>query len=239
MAKLQKAVITKKIIRPYGGVAEPQVGMTGHIVEESDTPENHTCIRFLSETLGYSYDPEYDDADRKYVIIYVPNKNFEIVSPKNTQSVSKESTQAESNNMGQPEIMMNSNGQWTVLLGHDCCNLAQMQEYVSSLDPTGSVLKVVDLAKLENNSTKEQNTQSVSKQKVESDEKNEEKTNEKMKQPEVMMNIAGGWAVFPGHDCVNQQQMEEYVKLLDSTGNMLKVMDAAELTATNAKKKKM
>lgn len=84
MAKLQNVKITKKIVRPYGGVAEPQVGMTGHIVDEDDTPENHTCVRFLAQTLGYAYDPEYDDADRKYVRIYVPNANFEEVKAKAT-----------------------------------------------------------------------------------------------------------------------------------------------------------
>jgi hypothetical protein len=160
MAKLEKVIITKEIVRPYGGVAEPEVGMTGHIVHDDDTPEKNTCIRFLAETLGYSYDPEYDDKDRKYVRVYVPNDNFEIVAhkSKNTAntSVKKENNSVEKvvskvkgNKMKQPEIMIKLGNNWQVLPGHCCDNQKEMENYVKTLDPNGSRLKVMDLAEIE------------------------------------------------------------------------------------------
>lgn len=154
MAKLEKVVITKKIIRPYAGVQEPEVGMTGYIVEEDDTPANHTCIRFLAKTLGYSYDPEYDDAHRKYVRVFVPNNNFEVakLGVKKTTPKVKVSVKAEIKitRMKQPQIMMNLNGDWQSLPGHGCNNQEEMEDYVKTLDPSGSMLKVMDLAEAKN-----------------------------------------------------------------------------------------
>jgi hypothetical protein len=154
MAKLEKAIITKKIVRPYSGVQEPEVGMTGHIIEHEDTPVKHTCIRFLAKTLGYSYDPEYDDAHRKYVRIFVPNNNFEIVQPgaKKTKTSTKEKAlvKEKTTKMKQPQIMMNLGGGWQSLPGHGCYNQKEMEEYVRELDPNGSMLKVMDLAEVKN-----------------------------------------------------------------------------------------
>jgi hypothetical protein len=230
MAKLEKAIITKKIVRPYSGVQEPEVGMTGHIIEHEDTPVKHTCIRFLAKTLGYSYDPEYDDAHRKYVRIFVPNNNFEIVKPvvKTTkkESKSKESTvnSKKAEKMKQPDIMYTLGTDWKILPGHKCFNQEEMEEFIRKMDPTGCMMKVVDLAKI-----KDEIKNKVAPKKV-----------EKMKQPEIMMNLGGNWQSLPGHGCYNQKEMEEYVRELDPNGSMLKVMDLAEVkNDTKPTKKKM
>jgi hypothetical protein len=223
MAKLQKAIITKKIIRPYGGVSEPQVGMTGHIVHDDDTPANNTCVRFLATTLGYSYDPEYDDKDRKYIKIYVPNDNFEIVDPnakKDTKSkvkaISKKKAAIQEeagNKMKQPEIMFKSSNNWMVLPGHCCYSQKEMEDYVTTLDPSGGFLKLVDLAE-------------PSKDQKPTDKKPDDI--DRLEKPEILIKSKGSWKVLTTHDCKNQKEMEKYIQMVDPDGYVLKLVDLAK-----------
>ena len=214
MAKLEKVVITKKIIRPYGGVAEPEVGMTGHIVQDNDTPKNNTCIRFLATTLGYSYDPEYDDADRKYIKVYVPNNNFEVINPKTKNTEEKSKVVPKKESMKQPDIMYTLGTDWKILPGHRCSNQGEMEKFIKEMDPTGVMMKVVDLAEIKNINEKKVTSKKV----------------EKMKQPQIMINSGTGWEPMLGHGCYNQKEMEEYVQTLDPNGNLMKVMDLAKVT---------
>lgn len=154
MAKLEKVVITKTM-EETAVSGEIKKGTTGYIVQEHGTPANHACIRFLANKVGYEYDPENDDPEDKYIRIFIPNGNYEVVPPKNTVSKSKAfkakksvETESEAERMEAPWIMSKSKDGWQALYGHCCTTQSQMEEYIQTLDPNGHVLKIMDLSKI-------------------------------------------------------------------------------------------
>jgi hypothetical protein len=155
MAKLEKVIIkTMKESAVSSGIKK---GTTGHIVHEHGTPDNNICVRFLATKLGFIYDPKTDDPDYKYIRMFVPNGNYEVVPPKNIVSQPKDhkTTKIEpgkapkkTKKMQSPWIMAKTKDGWEALYGHACTNQAQMEEYIQVLDPNGHVFKIMDLSKV-------------------------------------------------------------------------------------------